>query len=193
MIKAILRGLKSLTVFSGRDNPSQFWPYAGFVLLLAFIGFGASALPEISRSMQAMQRFAVQHPELANVQSTPTSYSVQIDGYHPELMPDFTMIIRGLIVGIVLAVILLAAAVVRRLHDRGRSGLWGLLPLPFLGVACAMLPRLFSSFSATDGPPLPLFFGLVVNNFLYLAALAILAVTLAGQGADEANRFGAPP
>jgi uncharacterized membrane protein YhaH (DUF805 family) len=72
-------------------------------------------------------------------------------------------------------VLLLAASVARRLHDTGRSGAWGLMPLPFIIYAMVMMPRLFGASDIADG----LFFSVFINNFLYLASLLLLVVLLA--------------
>src|ERR1043165_3573647 len=49
-------------------------------------------------------------------------------------MPDMRWLTTPSLVLNVLFVLLLAAAVTRRLHDRDRTGLWGLLPVPFMIV-----------------------------------------------------------
>jgi uncharacterized membrane protein YhaH (DUF805 family) len=95
------------------------------------------------------------------------------------------------IVGIVcaVAVLLLAAAVVRRLHDRDMSGLWGALPLPFLIAALAMMPGLFTRHSLDIG----LFTALTACSLLYNATLIALIFLLAGGGTAGHNRYGGEP
>jgi uncharacterized membrane protein YhaH (DUF805 family) len=91
-------------------------------------------------------------------------------------------------------VVLLAAAVARRLHDRNRRGYWGLLPLPFLAAGLALMPGIFERAAAGREIPDPrLFLALVLNNLVYLAALGFLIVLLAGPGTTGPNRFGPPP
>jgi uncharacterized membrane protein YhaH (DUF805 family) len=139
-----------------------------------------------------MQRFAAEHPESATVESGPGHYSITIQGYHPELMPDVAPVMVGIAAMTAITVLLLAAAVARRLHDRGRTGLIGLLPLPFLAYACVVMQRFFAS-SRSDGPDMLLFLSLFLNNLLYLGALLFLVVQLAGRGTVGANRFGEDP
>lgn len=191
MIGSIRAGLGGLVTFSGRDGRSRFWPYAGFIVLLMFVGVGAAVLPTMADFFAKMQRFAAEHPDQATVQSSPGSYSIQIEGNHPELTPDFGPIIGWMGVMVAAAVALLAAAVTRRLHDRGRSGLWGLMPLPFLIYSLTMMAKVFSSFDNPNGPNLGLFFSVFFSNLLYMAGLVTLIVLLAGDSAKDENRFGA--
>ncbi|EGF90575.1 hypothetical protein ABI_36000 [Asticcacaulis biprosthecium C19] len=89
----------------------------------------------------------------------------------------------------IFAISLLAAAVARRLHDRGKSGAWGLMPLPFITFASVMMPTVFAQTFADMG----LFFTMFINNVLYIAALVFLVILLAGAGSEGENRFGPDP
>ncbi len=192
MIEAIKRGFGNLLVFSGRDGPSQFWPYAGFVVAILFVAFAAVLLPVMAVTFSKMAQFAAAHPDQATVTSGPGQYSITIEGSHPELLPDIgAFVIPGCGMGMAV-VALLAAAVTRRLHDRGRAGWWGLLPLPFLIVGLGLMPVVLASFG-TSTPSLRLFFLLFFNNILYLAALGGLVILLVGAGTAGANRFGETP
>jgi uncharacterized membrane protein YhaH (DUF805 family) len=192
MIKAVTRGLCSLARFSGRESGEQFWPYAVFVLVLAFAGAAASILPQLMGVMDRMQKFAAAHPDQAHVESSANGYSITIEGYHPELMPDFGTMMAGMQVMVVVIVILLAAAVARRLHDRGRTGFWGLLPLPFLTYGMVAMPKLFAGFAKGGEPDLGQFFLLFGNNVAYIGVLLLLAWQLMGKSDSGANRFGPP-
>ena len=103
-------------------------------------------------------------------------------------MPDMGGIMAG--AGIVAAILvaLLAAALTRRLHDRGRSGYWGLLPIPFIVFALIAMPHVF-----TQTPNLVLFFLLFINNALYLASLITLIVMLAGASRTDPRQLTASP
>jgi uncharacterized membrane protein YhaH (DUF805 family) len=109
------------------------------------------------------------------------------------LLPDLAGLVAQFAIVTAFAVLLLAAAVARRLHDRGRSGLVGLLPLPFLGIGFAIMPQLFHVAVARTpdlhalGRLFPLLF---VNNLVYLASLAYLVVQLVSPGTSGPNRFG---
>jgi len=186
VIASIQHNLTRLTDFRGRQTRSQFWPYFAIVVVLIFAALFSVMIPEMRASMERMQRFAVEHPELATIERGPTTYSISIEGYHPELMPDTSSIFVPLAAIVVAAVLLLASAVVRRLHDRGKSGAWALAPVFFLGVALSAMPVLFTQ----DPPNLALFVALIFNNVLYLASLVWLLVLLAGASVEGAGRFG---
>ena len=141
-------------------------------------------LPMMVRSMHAMQEFAAQHPEQATVTSGPGQYSISIEGNHPEFMPAVSMALYlGVTFG--LAIMLYAAAIVRRLHDRGKSGLWGLMPLPFILYSSIQMPRVFASAGTAVQPDMTLFFSIFLSNLFYIIALIWLIVLLAGQSAPE--------
>jgi uncharacterized membrane protein YhaH (DUF805 family) len=190
LLTSVRYNLARLVVFSGREGLALFWPYAAGVLVLLMVAMQAVILPSILDTMVRMQRFAAQHPDQATVTSGPGSYSISIRGDHPELMPDFHPFFGAVTVGVVAVIILLAAAVSRRLHDRGRTALWAVLPLPFLTFGLARFGSLFDG--AKSGRPfdLPLFFLLFANNFVYLAMLAVLGWHLIRPSMPGPNRFG---
>lgn len=194
ILASIPRGLRNVARFSGRDGLRLFWPYALFVVGSAFALLAALMAPIIGTTFARMQQFALEHPDQATVTSSPGSYSIEIEGHHPELMPDMTPILTVLGISLVVAVALLAAAVARRLHDRGRRGYWGLAPLPFLGIGLVVFPKLFERLSKGDVDPetMSLFFAMFLNNALYLGALALLVVLLIKKGDAGPNRFGPP-
>jgi uncharacterized membrane protein YhaH (DUF805 family) len=159
-----------------------------------FAAMAAVMVPTMATTFSRMQQFAVEHPDQATVTSGPGTYSIQIHGNHPELLPDMTRFFAPLGIGVVVAVVLLAAAVTRRLHDRGRRGYWGLMPLPFLAFGLTVFPKMFATMSQGDVSPetLGLFFTLFFNNMLYLASLGLLIFLLAARSDVGSNRFGPP-
>jgi uncharacterized membrane protein YhaH (DUF805 family) len=193
-IDSIRGGFTGLVRFSGRDPGRRFWPYAGVVIGLVIAGMATLIVPITSQSFERMQRFAVEHPDQATVTQGPGSYSIEIQGNHPELMPDMTPFFAVLRISVVVAVLLLAAAVTRRLHDRGRRGWWGLPPVVFLVGGLALFPRLFQSMlSGEMTPDVMKLFGLMfANNLLYLGSLVLLIVLLSGASQPSENRFGPP-
>ena len=193
-VDSIRHGFTGLLGFSGRDPARRFWPYAGAVMALFFFAAFATMAPIMIGTFARMQAFATEHPDQATVTRGPGSYSIEIHGNHPELMPDVTPFFVAMQVGAALAVLLLAAAVTRRLHDRGRRGWWGLPPLIFLAVGLTLFPRLFNSaLNGQDTPDTMAMFGLMMaNNLLYLASLALLVFLLAGASQPGENRFGPP-
>lgn len=191
MFKPITHNLAGLARFSGRDTRETFWPYALTLFVLAMAASALVAMPAILGTMAKMQRFAAEHPDQATVRQGPGSYSIQIHGSHPELMPDMGGILPGLAIVLLVFVVLVAAAVVRRLHDRGKSGAWALPSLIFLAIGMMLMPRLFDA--AQGAPNLSLLPLLFANNLLYLASLGWLLVLLAGDGTAGPNRHGEDP
>ena len=76
LVSTIRYNLVNLATFSGRETRAQFWPYAAFVFVLSIAGMMAVMLPEMSASMERMQKFATEHPDMATVQQGPGSYSI---------------------------------------------------------------------------------------------------------------------
>lgn len=189
---AVRHNLVSLLRFGGRDTPAQFWPYAGLVLACLFIVTAAVMLPPIASAMAQVHRFAIETPDQLGAAAYGPAGSDAMGGGR-ELIPNIQGIIQPMIFLSALAVFLLGAAVVRRLHDRNCSGWWAALPLAFLLIGLAMMPRLFRNFASAPEADFALFFALFANNLFYLLSLLLLIVLLAGAGTRGPNRFGADP
>jgi uncharacterized membrane protein YhaH (DUF805 family) len=188
----IIRGFRNLTRFSGRDTRGQFWPYAGVVFALVFLVFGVCIGAWTNALFTDLSAFAAAHPDAATVHSSPGQYSIQIDGGHPEApVPDFTLFFAGLWLMVGSMVLLLGAAVARRLHDRNLRAYWGLLPVPFLIIGVTVLPMLMDQTMQGEAEPNFGLFGLLfLNNLVYMIALVSLIVMLAMRGTEGRNRFG---
>jgi uncharacterized membrane protein YhaH (DUF805 family) len=158
--------LGRLTDFSGRDPRRLFWPYVGAVIALTIIVMGAINSVVIGLAMS-------------------TTASNQ--------MPDLSGMILAMGAQILVVVGLLAAAVVRRLHDTGRAGYWGLAPLPFLTFSLIAFYSVIKAFNQPTGEVPPLFFAVFFSNMFYMAALLLLVVLLALPTKAGANRYGEPP
>lgn len=191
MANPILRGFSKVMQFSGRDTGSQFWPYAAIVILLVFIATGGLMSVMTNAIFQDMAAFAAEHPEAATVQSSPGHYSIQVDASHPEApAPDFGLFLKGFPALALIAVLFLAAAVSRRLHDRNLRAYWGLMPVPFLAFSMIGFPRMMSEMMTGGDPNMTMFFALFFNNVIYVALLAVLIVLLVGASTVGPNRFG---
>jgi uncharacterized membrane protein YhaH (DUF805 family) len=183
---------KRLADFKGREDRASFWPYAAvaFVILMV-VGF-AIFIPTMNDSIRAMQEYARTHPDQVTVTSGPAEYSMSVRGNPPGMFPTGA-IATYLVVSFGLAIILYAAAVTRRLHDRGMSGAWGLMPVPFIVYSSILMPRMFGSFGNGAAPDMSLFFSIFFSNMLYIITLIVLIVLLAGASDPQANRFDTGP
>jgi len=192
LLQTFKYNLSNLLNFNGRQARGQFWPFAGLVVAFSFVGMMLAMTPAMNASFARMQEFAMEHPELATIEQGPGSYFISIRGHHPELMPDFALVILLTAALLALIVGLLAAAIARRLHDCGKRAAWGLMPLPFIVFAGILMPKLFAQFRES-APDVNLFLALLVNNFLYLGSLFFLIILLAGEGTRGENRYGPKP
>jgi uncharacterized membrane protein YhaH (DUF805 family) len=181
----LLEHFKRLTDFRGREDRASFWPYAALAFVIDMIAGMFIFLPMMLRAVAGMQRYAQEHPEQATVTSGPGHYSISIEGGNQSFF-DAESMAAYLAVTFGLALILFAAAVTRRLHDRGKSGFWGLMPLPFIIYSSLVMP---SAFAMTGEPNMTLFFSIFFSNMLYLVALGWLIVMLAGPSDTAPNRY----
>ena len=192
-MKTIVRGFTHVLRFAGRDGPGQFWPFAGVVLALVFLGWGGVMTLEMNRVFAELARFAAAHPDQATVVQTPTSYSVAIEpGADIDFAPDIRLLFGGMAGLVGTTILLLAAAVTRRLHDRGLPGFFGLAPVPFLTFGLYGMARLMADFGTTEGIP-PMFYAVFLNNMIYLAVLLGLVIVLSLPGQKRENRYGPAP
>lgn len=97
MLGSSLRhGFKRLADMSGRDSPGQFWPYAGVVLGTSTAVWMIGGVVEFMGVFGNMQQFARDHPDQVTIEQGPGHYSMRVQGYHPELMPDFPTLLRAI-------------------------------------------------------------------------------------------------
>ena len=178
-----MRGFANLFNFRGRDTRAQFWPYAGIVVCLMMAAMMVVMMPPILSSMERMQRFANEHPDLAQVTQAGAGYAIRVEGYHPELMPDFGHLLWGIALVTAMGVALLAAAVARRLRDAGVAPMLGVLPVPFLFLGIGAMSRVFAATDSAMG----WFMLLFVNNLLYLGSLVVLIVLLCRPSRTSAS------
>ena len=181
-LNSIGGGFAGLLRFRGRDSRARFWPYAIFVFALGQVVASAAMTPAIIQiQLQAFERAG-----RAPAQADPFEAMA-------DMAPFLSGTMRlGALIGAV-TVVLLAAAVVRRLHDCDRTGKWGLLPLPFLAAAATLAYRGLDGFTAPGRPDFGAFAGLFLSNMVYLAALGWLVYLMVGEGTAGPNRFGPPP
>ncbi len=194
MANSILRGVCSLHSFSGRDPRAQFWPYAIVVFVTVFVLAGMAMAIAMQGLFADLQQFAVEHPEVVTVQRSATSYSMSIDAANPKApQPDLSIVFTLLGGVVAAAVVLMAAAVSRRLHDCNRPAWLGLAPVIFLISGLVLFPRMMDEMMNSPEPNMSLFGLLFLNNILYLVTLGALIVQCALKGTAGPNRFGPAP
>lgn len=168
----VVRGFKKLADFKGRDRRSQFWPYAGVVGAVWFV--------------------------LQGVGGNLVMFTVMASGDEANFPIAF---LGTMAFGVLVLTCLLAAAVSWRLHDRGRSGLWALIPLGLLVTTMTGFGLLFHSLweeAPTYDPSADMsfefgFLGIMMSNLLYMASLVTLIVFLCLKGKAGPNRYGPEP
>lgn len=193
MIELIVQHFRGLVSFSGREAQRPFWIWAGIVIGCAIVVMTAMMSTVLSSTFGRIEQFAAQNPDQVTRTVSPTNYTITVHGNHPELMPDFSVMLLGMAAISVVSILLLAAVVVRRLHDRDRTGAWGLPPAVLLLTGIYGMSQLFEQFADPAGLQMELFFAVFLNNLAYLASLGVLIVLLAGNGTPDDNRFGPPP
>jgi uncharacterized membrane protein YhaH (DUF805 family) len=173
----------------GREDRASFWPYAALVLGIVMVAGALMSLPMMAWLIQATPQFTPPGPGDVNFAAEAGDFSIPAQGQFagPVLPVGFLGAYLGVTLG--LAVVLYAAAVVRRLHDRGNSGWWGAMPLPFLAYILVQVVRLFGSMDRGEPPDMTLLFTAAVANILCWATLLALVVLLAGPSDPRPNRY----
>lgn len=189
---SLRNGFGGLLRFSGRDRPGLFWPYAGVVLGVTMLAWMTAFLTQLARLGQRIDRIARDHPEDVVITRGPGHYSVEVHGNHPELMPDFLFLLQAMTVIVFVAALLLAAAVVRRLHDSDLRGWWALVPLTLLFFGLHLMGVYFHDLAGAGGAEFDMapFLRIFAVNLAYLASLGGLLYALVRKGTVGPNRFG---
>ena len=182
-VASIGHNLRRLSDMSGRETQVQFWPYAGLVYGLATLVSAILMMIPLANMFVEMMK---QIGEAANRGGNAQPEFVK----SPEmLVPDFSSLFWPIVLINLVTVLLLAAAVARRLHDRNRTALWGLLPLPQMAIGLVAMPTKVPSFAAQAEPD-PLIYLVMLNNMVSYALLITLILLMIGKGTTGPNRFG---
>lgn len=181
ILSSVRYGLAGVARFSGRDANRLFWPWAGFIFLLTQAAAMAVMLPAIfggiMRAFETMSRSDFARDPAA------------ADRLAAQMMAGLGWLWMPMAVIEAVAILLLAAAVTRRLHDRDRTALWGLLPLPFMAIGLAFMPQAFA-LAAAPAQPSPELMLLYASTPFFWGALLLVGWLLAGAGTNGPNRFG---
>ncbi len=194
MIDAIVSGFRGLLRFSGRDRRGRFWPYALVIVAVTFVGISVLMGVVTASVFADAAAYAKAHPESVTVTTGPGHYSVQYHDMPPGAvgLPDFSLMATGIGGIAVITVILLAAAVTRRLHDTGRAGWWGLPPAVLLLIGMAIFPTTMRTVMTEEEGFISLFLLQFATNALYVLSLMGLIVLLLLDGTKGPNRYGPP-
>ncbi|WP_427788845.1 DUF805 domain-containing protein [Brevundimonas diminuta] len=193
-MSAIVDGFRRLTDFRGRDRRRRFWPYALVIMGLTVIGLEAAIIPMAAGVFAEATAYAMAYPGQVAESSSPGYYSVQLYDADAIAMPKLDRFFIAIGIAVGLAVVLLAAAVTRRLHDAGLAGWWGLPTVAFLATGVGLFPRALALVMQSEqgAPSMNLFFILFAHNGLYVVCLSGLAVLLMLGGDRGPNRYGLP-
>jgi uncharacterized membrane protein YhaH (DUF805 family) len=189
---AVRRGLTSVTIFGGRDSRAQFWPYIIFVYLIEYAIEMMLTMPVVMRgvfsSMQGVRAAAEQGGKV-------DSAALQVD-MAQRMMADMQSIMPYTIGLGLLLMVLVSAAVVRRLHDRNWSGWW---VLAWNGVKIAGIVAGYLSMTAMaqggvtietmNSVKLPA----MLIGLASWAVFIIIIIQVVQQGDHAENRFGPSP
>ncbi|MFN3231552.1 MAG: DUF805 domain-containing protein [Alphaproteobacteria bacterium] len=145
---------------------------------------------ELLKAGERYRQFVADNPDLPVVNQTGTGFLEHNEERLLELMPDMAAIALGMSAITVLFVLLIAAATARRLHDRGKSGWWGVAMMPYLlvGLGTAFLdPRQLIELETI------ILIGWAVSGVFFSGLLIYLIVQLASRGNHGENKFGQVP
>ena len=199
MLFASLRhALTHLTQFRGRDNPALFWPFAGLVvgasMALSMIG----ALVAMVQMAPRIIAFARAHPDQTHVDSGAGGFQVTINGgpggppIDPAMFKQFfDMAVAVNTISLIMIIVLLGAAITRRLHDSGMPGFVAWIPALLMVIGMAHMRDAVPMMSTTNVDP-SAFLRVFAINLAYLASLGGLVYLLVRKGTPGDNRYGAP-
>lgn len=202
---ALSRSLSLLLTFRGRDTRAQFWPFTLLVVALSTAAFFLAMIPiifgQIMDGLSRAEELSRANPDDWVVTRGPGSVQYSYVGNDPavaaQMMPDVSTIFVASFVMSLVVIALLAAAVVRRLHDRGYSGWLGMVPAAMLMTGFAVMLQLTASFGRLSGAGAqPMIGGLLAAfaiNLAYLVSLLVLIIQCAMAGTPGPNRYGDAP
>ena len=169
IIDPIRYNLRNLARFSGRQGRSSFWIYVA----ATYVFFQVISMIVMAPLMFSM--ISEPFPGRSDTVTAPKTFMLVAVGM---------MVLWG---G------LLAAATVRRLHDRGLTGFLALLPVPGYALMMSYMQAWIEMFVRPEAElDLGRFQPVMWSSLVFYATLALLILLLALQGQRGENRFGPP-
>jgi uncharacterized membrane protein YhaH (DUF805 family) len=181
ILSSIRYGFAGVARFSGRDANRLFWPWAGFIFLLTQAAAMLVILPAMFDGIVRMAE-TISREDFARDPAAADQLAAQ-------MMAGLGWLWMPMAVIEAVAILLLAAAVTRRLHDRDRTASWGLLPLPFVAIGLAFMPEAFA-LGVSPARPHPMLALMYASSALFWGSLLLVGWLLAGAGTDGPNRYG---
>jgi uncharacterized membrane protein YhaH (DUF805 family) len=132
MLGALKYALANLLNFEGRDARQTFWYYVLLLYIATIAVTFLAAIPAYVRMISGMVKTVTLHPD------DPTAMTGLMASSMGELMSSMMWLSFGTAI---FTMLLLAASLVRRLHDSDLSGYWALLPAACQLGALSMLPQ----------------------------------------------------
>jgi len=203
----IVRGFKKLTDFKGRDRRSQFWPYAGVAYGIFYVVQSVATQMVIIPMQWRFQANIQQLQSLETEVYNGGNMVVQVYGTLLQALlrgTDFRPLMIIMALGSLAYLVLLAAAVSRRLHDRGLSAWWAggyfivsHIPLGLMAVGISMLLPVIEGTQLwapqVAGPAMMwLFGGFALSSLTSIGGLVLL-IQLCLAGKTGPNRYGPQP
>lgn len=198
MLEAVKHGVANLTNFRGRDARQAFWYYALAVYLATMAVGMLTSVPMVLEAtiagMTQTMANAGNQDQAATEAAIQAATAQSMQKYAPVLLWS----------GVISAAITLfglAASIVRRLHDSGLSGFWGLIPLALKCASLVTLPLKvdpmeavlqaqahdpFAMFKAMDGIQ-----GVVAAGS-WIATIIVVALCVR-KSTDGPNQYGEAP
>lgn len=130
MLEAIKHGLGNLFNFTGRDARQTFWYYVLFVYIVTTVVSMLAMIP-------AMVDMFTNIMDVAKAGGSPEDAQQTIVSSMSGLLGSagwMSMLVSGALIA------LLAASLVRRLHDSDMPGWWALAPGALQAISIAMMP-----------------------------------------------------
>lgn len=188
--------LSNLLSVRGRDGLAQFWPYALLIMLLGGMTIIGVMVPVLAGTITKMQAMAQDNPEDFIIRQSPSSYEITYVGDDPavlaQLTPDFSALIIVVGLAMLVPIAFVATAAVRRLHDRGISGKWLLIPATLLALSFSLMPGVFEDVGKGSGAGLGIFALVFAITLAYNLSVLVFLVLFALPGNPNDNRYGSP-